>query len=978
MLGKLGLTSKLFGQDPKLAFRTSARGVSLLASSSRIAKTDSAYWTQYFTLFDSLSDLITLVDAKSLHKATDENLKTLVQVTCDRLFELLGQERFPKRPNHGGSLLDGFTAALTGGDDDEARQAINCVRVLSRVVPYLTRPGPDGTLSADLENDIFWKATRVRIRKASASATTSRPSTKANEDEAVEEAGRFVLENDDDDDEEATTSWRSTTTSASEATDPADQYEWHQVPPLAERLLAALVDLAFVPSLTVPEECRAAEGGSVAYVIWEAGIANPPSSALPPSPLPVLSARLEVLRLLNILLSLPSLVTPPHLFPTVPNRWRQAFVSSSIDRKVVLCFLCSILNTALNAGLPPPIDEAEPPPQSPSKGKASALFGAASGAAGMIGGVVMRIGAEDVRGLLMSACLQSLSILLAQHHTSSLDPATEDSPRQAEVNSFAYYVSKLHRTSDFELVVRGVLHVLDQAMNESALAIPRTVVGALSGATGQNTTTRRTTSVNADVTNALIVLWRMLDLNPKLWKWMIGEKEELSSQLIVLLMAFCLEYKDDETQLGVVRLSAFMLQSISAKPGLWARWNAPVEMKLSLRSKYGVPGTLADFLVVSIHTLVFTTKGKMAPLYPTLVLSITNASPHFKQLSTVSSTRLTQLFLAFSAPNFLLMEEGNPRLVYYLLEAFNNVIHHQLSDNPELVYAILRSHQRFDELSKFTLAMGVAEARRLKVERKQKKAAAAMAQTEGEMVEVGTRTRSSSMSGTTEEGDELSQKQRGKRRQRGTSLETVSVGDLSLGPTELPALEGANEVDPLQSTRASEDQSRRNSFDAGAVDEDAPFVGKNGFVPGKAWVASWREGLTWDLSSRLPLDSILIAISELRPLILDLPARPPPNSTQPIASSSTAIGLLSSSSLAGLLPTPPEPKPRAFMFNPQSTTWLASIVYGNQYLAAYELLREVPVALFAVAASARSRSTTMVDGVRGAVERVGRGWRGVV
>ncbi|SCZ96541.1 BZ3500_MvSof-1268-A1-R1_Chr8-2g10280 [Microbotryum saponariae] len=971
MLGKLGLTSKLFGQDPKLTFSTSPRrGVALLASSSRIPKTDSAYWTQYFTLFDSLSDLITLVDANSLNKATEENLKTLVEVTCDRLFELLGQDRFPKRPNQGGgSLLEGFTAALSGDDDDDARQAINCVRVLTRVVPYLTRPGPDGTLS-DLESDVFWKPTRVRVRKnSSPSATTSSASTKVNEDEADGEAGHFVLEDEDDDDEEVDTSARSTANCASRATDLADQSEWHQVPPLAERLLAALVDLAFVPGLTVPEECRAAEGGSIAYVIWEAGIANPSSSSLPPSPLPILSARLEVLRLLNILFSVPSLVTPPHLFPVIPNRWRQAFVSSSINRKVVLCFLCSILNTALNAGLPSSTDETDAPPQSPSKGKASALLGAASGAAGIIGGAVMRLGAEDVRGLLVSACLQSLSILLAQHHIPSSDPVTEQSPRQSEVNSFAYYVSKLHRTSDFDLVVRGVLHVLDQATNESALAIPRTVVGALSGATGRNTTTRKTTSVNADVTNALIVLWRMLDLNPKLWKWVFREKEELSSQLIVLLVAFCLEYKDDETQLGVVRLSAFMLQSISAEPGLSARWNAPVEMKLSLRSKYGVPGTLADFLVVSIYTLVFTTKGKLAPLYPTLVLSITNASPHFKQLSTFASTRLTQLFLAFSAPNFLLMEEGNPRLVYYLLEAFNNVIHHQLSDNPELIYAILRSHQRFDELSKFTLEMGVAEARRLKAERKLKKAAV-MAHTEGEMVEVGTRRRSSSTSGATEEGDELSEKQRGKRRQRGASLETISVADLSLGPTDSSVPEGTNETDPLESTRASEDQSRRTSLDAGDFDEDAPFVGKNGFVPGEAWVASWREGL--------PLDSILIAISELRPLILDLPARPPPSSTQPVSSSSTAIGLLSSASLAGLLPPAPSPKSRAFIFNPQSTTWLASICYGNQYLAAYELLRDVPVALFAVAPSARSRSTTMVEGVRGAVERVGRGWRAVV
>lgn len=67
---------------------------------------------------------------------------------------------------------------------------------------------------------------------------------------------------------------------------------------------------------------------------------------------------------------------------------------------------------------------------------------------------------------------------------------------------------------------------------------------------------------------------------------------------------------------------------------------------------------------VSIHTLVFTTKARLASLYPAFVLAIANTSVYLKRLSVVSSTRLLQLFLAFSAPSFLLMEEGNPRLVF--------------------------------------------------------------------------------------------------------------------------------------------------------------------------------------------------------------------------------------------------------------------------------------------------------------------------
>jgi hypothetical protein len=89
-----------------------------------------------------------------------------------------------------------------------------------------------------------------------------------------------------------------------------------------------------------------------------------------------------------------------------------------------------------------------------------------------------------------------------------------------------------------------------------------------------------------------------------------------------------------------------------------------------------------------------------------------------------------QLFKAFSAPNFLLADEGHPRLVYYLcvtsfvvhrspadrsrLETFNSILYHQLSENPNLVYAILRAHQDFQTLATFSLVSGLRDIQRRK------------------------------------------------------------------------------------------------------------------------------------------------------------------------------------------------------------------------------------------------------------------------
>ncbi|ORY88647.1 high-temperature-induced dauer-formation protein-domain-containing protein [Leucosporidium creatinivorum] len=875
---------RMSGQDPKLEFRKPGQGVSLL-SGPAIPATD-PYWTPFYTLFDSPTEVHTLLDSSTLLLTVQQspvNLATLITVLCDHLFDLLSIPSFPHPP-----------PTPRGAEQrDLAKEALNCLRVLSRVVPFVL--GPQSTEPGELEEAIFWRSEKIRVERP-VSEERTRNSTEAPREA---EEGQFVIDDEEEDEEDEENEATATPKPAAESSQPTE--EWEEIPPLAERLLAALVDLAFVPGFTVAEECRT-QDGAVVYVIWEPGIAHSPSSPLPPTPSSLLSARLEVLRLLAILLSLPSLLTPPHAFPSLPNRWREVLVGpvpgiagagaaagGRLERKVVLCLLCSLLNTAL--------------------GKPS--------------------------------CLQVLSALLVEHAPapeSSVDPSStsttaptpgpspfveqsatmgsSSSAPSPPSNAFAFYLAKLHRSSDFDFLLSGFLALLDRGLGGSAAAPLANLGLGVGGTTGAATGTVET----------LVVLWRVVEGNAKFASW-LAEQERVGEVLAWLVVAG-LEGKDDETQLGLVRLAAFLLQSLTAdqSPAFAARLNAPVELKPSLRSKYGVPGSLADFIIISLCTLIFTTSGRLSALYPAYVLTIDNISPLIKHLSAVASTRLTKLFLAFAAPGFLLMEEGNPRLIYYLLETFNNVIHFQLSDNPELVYALIRSHARFDQLSTFTLAGGVAEVRRA---RQEKKAAAAAAASGSNPLSTITEGRTASTpppkEGEGEEGGEegedgekeVSEKARGKMRARRTdSVSSLSVADLSLGGN------GAQS----------------------SAEEGQPFVGKNGFVPTEGWVASWRGGL--------PLDSIHIMLAELRPLVLDLPSStttPLSSSTSSASAPTSAISLLSSASLSGLLPPAPPPHPRKFLASPQSVTWLASLIYGNIYLSNLELLREVEVRLFGVA-----------------------------
>jgi hypothetical protein len=64
--------------------------------------------------------------------------------------------------------------------------------------------------------------------------------------------------------------------------------------------------------------------------------------------------------------------------------------------------------------------------------------------------------------------------------------------------------------------------------------------------------------------------------------------------------------------------------------------------------------------------MVATTSGSLNSLYPALVITLSNCAPYFKNLNITSSARLIQLLTSFANPMFLLSDEGNPRLLFFM------------------------------------------------------------------------------------------------------------------------------------------------------------------------------------------------------------------------------------------------------------------------------------------------------------------------
>lgn len=95
----------------------------------------------------------------------------------------------------------------------------------------------------------------------------------------------------------------------------------------------------------------------------------------------------------------------------------------------------------------------------------------------------------------------------------------------------------------------------------------------------------------------------------------------------------------------------------------------------------------------------------------------------------------------------------------------------------------------------------------------------------------------------------------------------------------------------------------------------------------------------------MPLDTILLLLSELQPKVTSLCS---------VASKSTnkaVFDYLSSVSLSDILPPAPPLKPRRFQHSPYSRRWLTALTWGLVYLANPQIYAHTRISLFSVQAA---------------------------
>ncbi|KAF9066874.1 high-temperature-induced dauer-formation protein-domain-containing protein [Rhodocollybia butyracea] len=839
----------LLSDSEKLAFRSQPGGLQKLATVRNIPETDN-YWNQYVILFDSASEVFSLITPNDIRRAlldAPENVATLIRVICSRLFNLISDHTFPAPSSASVSALaTSFIKAGTGSTERSAtKEVLNCLRVLQRVLPVAFEM--DGETSS-FEMDVFWK--------------------KVEEDDVEEETQRseipqFVIEDDEDSEEDEKPS------EPEPSTIPKSKPK-KLLPSLGERLFSSIIDLMFCCGFTLPMQIQK-DHYKINYVIWEKGI----GSTVDPGPSHQYdSNKTEVLRLLLVLLSRQIYTSASSLF-TRPSIYTLHLVQK-LPRRDVLTILCSLLNTAMNSPQAQPIT--------------------INSMAGKLPYNHLVFKGEDPRVNLVAICFEVLVALLDFQGGTARDVLgggneliAAPTPR---TNAFRYFLMKLHRTQDFQFVLSGILGIMEQQVMSMNNILP----GA-----------RKSIPYIAE---DIIFFWKMIELNKRFRAYVLDSDQGMD--LIAYLLCYNLEIKDKpQQQHGICRALSYIVQTLSAEPAFGQRLLNPI--KASLPAKLPASGTAADFLINALAT----TSGQLNSLYPALIIALSNCAPYFKNLSITSSTRLVQLFTSFSNPTFLLSDEGHPRLLFFMLEMFNTVIVHHLSENPNLIHGILAAHKTFEDLGTFTLARGLREIRRVQLAKEDqarrlstddKRKSRTVSRDEDHPPEE----KKNLISNEAEnEDDEVTPSAQAGLDRPATTVEPA----VSPSADSLPSAQSTSQ----KAKGKMKERRSSSSMDAGSLERIAAAgIGRNGFIPTREWVASWQQGL--------PLDTVMLMMSELLPKVQEM------QTSQKASSASTILDFLGSVTLTDVLPPAPPLSPRRFVWSDASIVWLTSLIWGEIFV----------------------------------------------
>lgn len=180
---------------------------------------------------------------------------------------------------------------------------------------------------------------------------------------------------------------------------------------------------------------------------------------------------------------------------------------------------------------------------------------------------------RDPKEILVTYTLQLLLVLL-------LYPIPESETGSTRKNYYRHFVGRLHRPQDFQFIVDGMTRILNQPIQATSFHIPGT---------------QATTKFSPEM---IMLFWEVTQCNKRFRSFMIDT--DRAHDFVILILFYATEYKADASKQGVVRMCAFLLQTLSVENNFGVNLNKKFDGQDTLPQVIRIPGfrgTYADFLI---------------------------------------------------------------------------------------------------------------------------------------------------------------------------------------------------------------------------------------------------------------------------------------------------------------------------------------------------------------------------------------------
>ncbi|XP_031429374.1 protein HID1 isoform X1 [Clupea harengus] len=661
--------------------------------------------------------------------------------------------------------------------------------------------------------------------------------------------------------------------------DEIDDDEDEGARPLAESLLLAIADLLFCPDFTVqshkrngPDSVEDMRSLDSCEYIWEAGVGfaqSPPLNYIHDL------NRTELLRLLLTCFS-EAMYLPPSSDTSILNPWVTFFCST--ENRHALPLFTSLLNVVCAYD---PVGYGIPYNHLMFADYREALVEQA------LQILITTLDHEGVSGPHQAPPPSSLDEQeVSAAHTQSSGPD----------NLFVNYLSRIHREEDYDFVLKGLARLLSNPLTTTYLP--------------------NSTKKIQFHQEMLVLFWKLCDFNKKFLYFVLKSSDVLD--ILVPILYYLNDARADQSRVGLMHIGVFILLLLSGERNFGVRLNKPYSLHVTM----DIPvftGTHADLLITVFHKIITSGHQRLQPLFDCLLTIVVNVSPYLKSLSMVAANKLLHLLEAFSTQWYLFSANQNHHLVFFLLEAFNNIIQYQFDGNCNLVYAIIRKRSVFHQLANLPTDTATIH----KALQKKKKAPDGISRTSSQ--------ETVSMEGSTpavpaEPGTLKASLVAIPAIDKLTEKSQVSEDGTMVTVSRMDSPPKTTEPDPSASAGASDTESNSGRDNEDVFYTEAEMERRR--LSSTSSVSYWNPTPEWALSwkAKLPLQTIMRLLQVLVPQVEKICI------DKGLTDESEILKFLQHGTLVGLLPVPHPILIRKYQANAGTAMWFRTYMWGVVYL----------------------------------------------